>query len=239
MLSTELRGVGYTPVPFRLSSLMSDLPGLEYLKEIEADDDRIQASMKAGNQIRRIVGSADAVARLALAKVIATRSEANEDQDGTVPVDGVCYIINSLKRKEELDMLRLLYGKQVFLISIYEPRESRIENLSRRIAKSLKGPDEGAFTLTAHRIIETDQKERGDAYGQRLEDVFPLADVFLKVGHTLRNDITRFIQLLFGAPFITPTADEFLMFHARSTAQRSADLSRQVGAVIATSTGEI
>jgi cytidine deaminase len=66
-----------------------------------------------------------------------------------------------------------------------------------------------------------------------------LADVFLKAGTSLRQDARRFIQLLFQAPFITPTVDELLMFQARATAQRSADLSRQVGAVIATRSGEI
>ena len=53
------------------------------------------------------------------------------------------------------------------------------------------------------------------------------------------QDVRRFVQLLFGAPFITPNIDELLMFHARSAAQRSSDLSRQVGAVIATNSGEI
>jgi deoxycytidylate deaminase len=88
-------------------------------------------------------------------------------------------------------------------------------------------------------LIDTDQKERSNTFGQRLEDVFQRADVFLKVGQTLRGDVRRFVQLLFHAPFITPTVDELLMFQARATAQRSADLSRQVGAVIATSRGEI
>ena len=72
-----------------------------------------------------------------------------------------------------------------------------------------------------------------------MEDVFHRADVFLKAGPTLREDARRFIQLLFQAPYITPTVDELLMFQAHATAKRSADLSRQVGTVIATSTGEI
>jgi cytidine deaminase len=66
-----------------------------------------------------------------------------------------------------------------------------------------------------------------------------MGDVFLKAGQNMRREARRFVQLLFGAPFITPTTDEFLMFHASATAQRTADLSRQVGAVIATTRGEI
>ncbi len=45
--------------------------------------------------------------------------------------------------------------------------------------------------------------------------------------------------MLFGYPFASPTIDEFCMFHARSAALRSVDLSRQVGAVIATANGDI
>jgi hypothetical protein len=65
-LSDELMIVGYEPIPIRLSALMSDLPGFQYLRDIAEEDVRIQKSMAVGNQIRRVIGAADAVARLAL-----------------------------------------------------------------------------------------------------------------------------------------------------------------------------
>jgi cytidine deaminase len=80
-------------------------------------------------------------------------------------------------------------------------------------------------TTVAEEIIATDQKEHSNPFGQRLEDVFQSADVFLAAGKTLREDVRRFIQLLFCAPYITPSVDELLMVQARSAAQRSADLS--------------
>jgi cytidine deaminase len=136
-------------------------------------------------------------------------------------------------------MFQKLFGQRSLLISIYEPREQRVENLCRKIASSKNSSDPDAHREIAEDLIDTDQKERSDFLGQRLEDVFQRADVFLKVGTSFREDARRFIQLLFQAPYITPTVDELLMFQARATAQRSADLSRQVGAVIATKTGEI
>jgi deoxycytidylate deaminase len=51
--------------------------------------------------------------------------------------------------------------------------------------------------------------------------------------------IERILDLIFGNPFITPTFDEYAMFMAYSSALRSADLSRQVGAVITTKYKEI
>ncbi len=218
---------------------MAQIPGLEYLSEIKGEDDRIRESMSAGNDIRRIIGQADAVARLALAEIHQHRARLNESDDVTVPAERHCFIVSSLKRDEELQMFRKLFGQRALLVSIYEPREQRVENLCRKIASSKNSSDPDAHKQIAEDLIDTDQKERSDSLGQRLEDVFQRADVFLKVGTSFREDTRRFIQLLFQAPYITPTVDELLMFQARATAQRSADLSRQVGAVIATKTGEI
>lgn len=236
-IASELRIVGYEPVPIRLSALMAQIPGLEYLSELKAEDERISESMKAGNEIRRIIGHANAVARLALAEIHRVRTSLNDD--ATVPAERHCFIVSSLKREEELEMLRKLFGQRTLLVSVYEPREQRIENLCRKIASSKNSADPEAHKEVANNLIDTDQKERSNLLGQRIEDVFQRADVFFKADTSFRKDVRRFIQLLFQAPYITPTVDEILMFQARATAQRSADLSRQVGAVIATKTGEI
>lgn len=238
-LAAELRSVGYNPVLIRLSALMAELPGLEYLRDLSEEDKRIAESQKAGNEIRKVLNHADAVVRLALSSIESTRSFVSGNQDPPLPADKHCFIIVSLKRQEELDTLQMLFGERALLVSIYEPRERRIENLCRKIAMSKGSGNPEAQMETAERLIDVDQKESADPFGQRVEDVFPRADVFLKAGPTLREDTHRFVQLFFGAPYITPSVSEMLMFQARAAAQRSADLSRQVGAVIATSDGEI
>ena len=45
--------------------------------------------------------------------------------------------------------------------------------------------------------------------------------------------------MLFSHPYVTPTIDEYGLFQAKAAALRSADLSRQVGAVIMTDDGQI
>ena len=55
----------------------------------------------------------------------------------------------------------------------------------------------------------------------------------------IRRQLERIIGLMFAHPFITPTFDEYAMFMAYSAGLRSADLSRQIGAVIATPSLEI
>jgi cytidine deaminase len=235
--ASELLAVGYTPVPIRLSSLMHEIPGLEFLANLKEEDERIRKSMHAGNEIRRIIKNADAVARLALPVIQSKREELKKDTE--VPAERHCFIVSSLKREEELATLRRLFGQRVLLASIYEPKEARMDTLCRNIARSRGSSNPDDHREIAEDLIDIDQKEQSNILGQRLEDVFQKADVFLKAGIDLRSDVRRFVQLLFQAPYITPTVDEILMFHARATSQRSADLSRQVGAVIATGTGEI
>jgi cytidine deaminase len=51
--------------------------------------------------------------------------------------------------------------------------------------------------------------------------------------------IRRFIDLLFGSNEVTPTHDEYGMYLAKSASLRSSDLSRQVGAAIFRTSGEV
>lgn len=239
VFSEALLAVSYQPKPIRLSALMAEIPGLEFLSQIKEEDVRIRKSMDAGNAIRRVIDHADAMARLALSEIHSVRMTLNKDKDASVPAEGHCFIISSLKRAEEFETLRRLFGQRVILASVYEPKVARRENLCRNIAKSRNSPNPDSFCHTADEIIATDQKEHSNRFGQRLEDVFQNADVFFAAGKSLREDVRRFVQLLFRAPYITPSVDESLMVQARSAAHRSADLSRQVGAVIATAKGEI
>lgn len=79
-----------------------------------------------------------------------------------------------------------------------------------------------------------------EKFGQLTRDTFELADAFLSLQRpTWEADLWRILDLLFGCPFETPVADEYAMFHAYAAGLRSGDLSRQVGAVVVLSSGEI
>ena len=144
-LAVELAGVDYVPVPLKLSKLMGEIPGLEYLLELKAEDERIRQSMIAGNEIRRVVGRADAVASLALTKIQETRKKVSGDS--AVPAERHAFIISSLKRPEELEMFRKLFGQRAILVSVYEhilrvePKSSTSERYkSTRTGKQTKTP---------------------------------------------------------------------------------------------------
>jgi deoxycytidylate deaminase len=93
--------------------------------------------------------------------------------------------------------------------------------------------------------MRRDEFEPGN-FGQQVRETFHLADVFISLSAesnsaktSAKNSIRRFMELLFGNPFQTPTPDEYLMFHAHAAALRSGSLARQVGAVVGTERAEV
>jgi deoxycytidylate deaminase len=114
-------------------------------------------------------------------------------------------------------------------------------SLCDKIARSTAKYDGTPYKQDAKELIERDQKDISDEFGQSVRDAFPKADLFLNANdfNELERQVRSFIKISFGYPFASPTVDEFCMFHARAVALRSVDLSRQVGAVIATPNGEI
>src|SRR5690606_30083996 len=90
-------------------------------------------------------------------------------------------------------------------------------------------------------LLNKDEKEVSNQFGQNVRDTFPLADIFLDASDEkdLKKQITRTVEIVFGHPFRTPQSDEAGMFYAKAASLRSADLSRQVGSVIVNDDAEI
>ncbi len=114
----------------------------------------------------------------------------------------------------------------------HAPREVRVKGLSELMAAKDNRPGDQKYREKAEHIIEIDQKEDDDL-GQNTRDTYPLADFIANLTHESgEKSVTRFIDLLFGHPFHTPSPEEYAMYQARAVALRSSDEGRQVGAVI-------
>ncbi|MFC1759069.1 deaminase, partial [Planctomycetota bacterium] len=133
------------------------------------------------------------------------------------------YIINSLKRPEEVNSLRGIYGHGFYLIATHADESQRLKHLTEFLHVS----HERAKELMAR------DAEEDATNGQQLTKTFHLADFFIRIDDQIIAAIERITRLIFGHPFTTPSFDEYAMFFAFSASLRSADLSRQVGAVIA------
>jgi deoxycytidylate deaminase len=243
MLEDALSEVGYRCYPIKLSELLEH-------KRYNNEYERYDLRMKAGTQLRKKTGRGDAVALLGLGEIWDIRSEYRHPGERTLaakkkrqllPIPNSAFIFNQLKHPEEVASLRTIYGESFFLIAGYSPREQRVASLADRLAKSSSDMQSQSYRKNAETLIERDKNEAGEKLGQRVQDTFPEADVFINVSgrETVQREIQRFIELLFGYPYHTPTRDEFAMFQARAASLRSADLGRQVGAVITTVDGDI
>ncbi|MBY0404660.1 MAG: hypothetical protein K2X66_12225 [Cyanobacteria bacterium] len=215
----------------------------------EHRDQRIKALMDAGDALRAEKEDASAMAILGIMNIHKLRQteqsdHKSEEKSGNlnIPLQRTAYIFHSLKHPDEAKVLKALYGDRFLLIAVFNSKKERRENLLKEILKSRKGFDKSKYTETIDSLLERDEKDdNNDNFGQNVRGLFPLADFFVSVDkkEELNKQLNRVINLLFDKPFITPTIDEYSMFMAKAVALRSSDLSRQVGAVIASEEGEI
>lgn len=213
--------------------------------------EEIQSLIKIGDEIRQRYGS-DVLAKLAIAKIGADRTnrygvfedvaaENGKSDAQKIRSQRICHVIDSVKNSAELDLLRLIYGEALFAVGVFSPLELRVANLEK--PGTLKRSE-------IEQLIDTDSGEEFD-HGQSVRNTFPQCDFFLRVDHSvvgpsepraigqLNEHIRRFFDLIFRTAVITPTAEETAMYAATSAARNSACLSRQVGAAVTSSTGEL
>ncbi len=224
-LESILPQYGYSPNTVHLSQVGAAILSKDDTPQPECscEFDRITTGMEVGNRLRREAKRGDALACAAVDAIYEKRT------DGA-PLEGVAHIIRSLKHPDEVETLREVYGKGFYLIGVTSSYSSRREFLG-----TVKGLDEDQVET----LIQRDDSER-DKLGQKTRDVFQQADAFISMdSNTKEADIRRITDLLFGCPYIHPTRDEFAMFMANASALRSADLSRQVGAVILNDQGDL
>jgi deoxycytidylate deaminase len=203
-------------------------------------DNRIDSHMNAGNEFRQAVKRGDAIALLGIGAVRKTRVESGSPTAND-PVSRCAYLFRGLKNPAEEAALRAIYTQGFILIGVYSPHDVRLDQLTNQISESRHDSQVESHRSTAERLIYRDQEETGNEYGQNLRNTFYKSDVFVDASKpdVLRESLGRFIDLLFGYPFHTPSQDEYGMFHAQAAALRSADLGRQVGAAVATDEGDI
>lgn len=246
IIVSELEDYNYETKEIKLSSLMGSLPKFEKVNsDFQDERDRIDKLMNAGNNLRKFTAKGDALALLAIAKIQDIRESLNI-KDGCSaqdPREKTAYILDSLKHPDEISTLRATYGQGFILISAHASRDNRVENLARRISNSRKDP-QGVHSARsdAEYLIMRDEKEEFVDFGQNVQSCFPKADFFVDLDSKEENlsaQIDRLFQIFFDNPFITPSRDEWGMFHAEAASWRSADLARQVGSSICGNNGEV
>ncbi|MCD8740746.1 deaminase [Mucilaginibacter roseus] len=225
---------------------LSDFISLYYKEEIQqkagqtAPFTELIYKIHGGDQLRIKTGSSSCLVELAIMQILKKRlggAEIPENKDINTIVNQIkserkCYIIDSLKNKEELELLRSVYGSIFYCFSIFSPDSVRKKILNQ---KDLSNSE-------VEKLISTDEFEN-NTHGQNVRNTFIEGDFFIRVSDDNKDyvpqKISRYLNIIFESEIITPTPNEIAMYEAKSAAGNSACLSRQVGAAITNEKGEI
>jgi cytidine deaminase len=230
-LKVELLTFGYQTVNIRLSALLPSFS--EFTAQIGTGEyERITHYQQMGDAFRKRLQRGDAMALAGIAQIRAERAKISGNQDR--PASAYAYVVHQLKHPDEVDLLRKIYGPSFLLLAGHAPRQLCTDELARLMARSQAQPgQEDKFTGKASEVITTDTREEDDEFGQNVRDTYPKADFFANLGiERGEYEVRRFVDLLFGHPFHTPSPDEYAMYQANAVSLRSSDDNRQVGAVI-------
>jgi deoxycytidylate deaminase len=217
-LVDQLGLYGYHANPIRLSELLTKVQGLGVTLKDAPELERVRSYMDAGNALRQRTKAEEILALWAMAKIKEKRVAADPVLRRTA------HILRSIKHPDEARALRAVYGPGFFLVGLSASTAQKVKYLKQK----------GMNDADAYKLIDRDAGEENN-FGQKTRDAFELADVFIRQEPERRNtaaQLERFLRLVFGAIDETPTQDEHAMFLAYASSLRSADLSRQVGAVV-------
>lgn len=228
----------YTVESIKLSDLLKEHESWHKIKLVDSPyNDHVNTHMDAGNELRKT--RTDALALAATNKIYDYRRRFHDSDSQTEapPCPRTAFILKSLKHEDEVRTLRQIYGPAFYVIGVHNSYSARLAYLVKQ-----KNVDD----CDARKTLERDDDE-GFAHGQHTTKTFSLSDAFISLHRTSekdgraqwKHDIDRIVDIFFGDPYKTPERDEYCMFLAYAASLRSADLSRQVGAVLVSSGDDI
>lgn len=251
-LENALISVGYNPTSFRVTDLMRQISTEVTIKNDKNPLTHYENRIDYANAVREKCKNDAALAALSILAIKNFRAEhhkKNESQkdsrdterDIDRPINKQAYIIRQFKREEEVNLCRAVYGKKFIQISVHMSAKDREENLVYRISQRNHNLKTDEMENVARTLIKRDYDESAAKHGQRVAEAFHLGDVFVsaKSERDAEETIQRFIKAFFGKNSLSPSKDEYGAYIAASASYRSIDTSRQIGAAIFTTEGEI
>lgn len=249
-LAAKLQGAGYDVHAIKARELIvawaerdghskpegHEKPTLAFVSQLQDLGDNMRQSDHAAvaqAMVNRI--------RAVRAKVTASTLEAGVP---VVPDDKRrAYILDSIRHPAEVELLRQVYQRAFVLIGVVCEEDERLHRITKKYSD--------AGEETARAFMERDAKAK-EKHGQRVSDAFHLSDVFLdNTASRLRADqqanpdwtvpdqLSRVVKLVTRTDIIRPTIHETAMHAAHGARMRSACLSRQVGAAVVDSRGNL
>lgn len=233
-VKTALQNLNYD---LRLIKLTQHIKETTFSTEIVETpvEKKYDTYIEACNNMRKLAQRNDLFAHIACEYIRTERKRINETGDPQDAAARKAYLIDQIKRPEEAEKLREIYGDQFILISCHIGKEESVDSLARRIARSHpEAPRYGKWLSAGAELFDKDQMEEDQEHGQRVRNVFHLADLVIDGRDKSKSEalLNRFFRALFGDYTVSPTREEFFQNIAQNIALTSCDLARQVGAVI-------
>lgn len=229
---------GYTVRIIKASDIiLENAPKSGIAVSTESGADRIKMLQAIGTELRKKFKE-DYIAAKAIEKIAVSRkaSEKGYTKTATVPQPNSlrhATIIDSLKHPDESKLLRRVYGGMYWQFTVFAPESVRDHRL--RTLGVEKDRLSGIFTR--------DENDNEGDHGQKVSKTAYQSDFFIRNDGEndirLRGVVERFLEIIFNISVHTPTKLEAGMYAAVSAANKSACLSRQVGAAIYSSTDEL
>ncbi|TDT82039.1 anti-phage dCTP deaminase [Pseudodesulfovibrio indicus] len=206
---------------------------------ISLEAKRINRLQQLGNTLRDRRGN-DFLARVAINRIAEYRMKHGMEQaQGGVPVPKplrVAHVIKSIKHKEELTLLKAVYGELLTLIAVSGDHDQQVHNFH----PEANTQEQNKRLRKEYEVLSAIDQDEGIDNGQQVRDIFYRANLFLNNDRaSIDQSLTTFLDLLFGIKISSPSIDERMMFEAFSASWRSTCLSRQVGAAISDESGEL
>ena len=201
---------------------------------------RYETYIKYGNQLREEAIDNEIMAATAIQSIVEKRLSL--ERHPKKRYQKTAYLVHQFKRPEEIALLRSVYGRIFFQVSIYSRREARVDHLARDFTKDEGKPNHNDFRSIAENFVSTDENQSSESFGQRVGKIFHDADFIINKDVNRPNvveQIDRIFEIIYGSNKTTPTKMEYGMYLAKSAALRTSDLSRQVGAAIFSESGEV
>lgn len=234
-IRSNLLDLGYTRVKqVKLSEFLTQKITNGPLTPLKIQEDKstrfnhYRKLQQAGRDLREQTDNMQILAEYAVEQIVVDREHQKLSGEGENA--RTAYLIDQIKRPEEVELLRALYRNLFYLVGVTKPYMQRRKSLE----------EEGVFENETEELMEIDRNEAGKG-GQRLDKTLHLSDFFIRNDSNLdrRDSIKRFICLIHGDKSKTPDRLETGMYAAYAAGLRSACLSRQVGAAISNKSGEI
>ncbi|MDD2464106.1 MAG: deaminase [Desulfobulbus sp.] len=217
----------------KLLDIKDDLDGLN-------DTDRRKNLQQYGNLIRSKIDK-EAVGHLIVHEIYKIGKDIENSPTLSLSIGTIIFIIDSLKNFNDLVCLRKVYKDEFFFCFVNSNNDIRWQRM--RNYRSWSDKRKSDFQKLDD--IDSDEKlvdpNVGNS-GQQVKKLSSHADYYFVNNSTrenLQHSVSRLTHLLFGHGINQPTNDERCMHLAFSSANSSACLSRQVGAAIFTSDGNI